>query len=234
MLSGCRRRTSPSLGNIAALGVKRGRFRGEIRPSERETERIIKWEKENEVKEGNCGRRGLFNRFKKSPIIPRRGRRERLFACPEGWDVTTESVVSEIVAGTSARTSFFILMVASSVSFAFSDFSTVLSTPLLSHLFVSLVSSAGDSTVAPLSAVPSWSLPLLVFALLIPVTAASSSCSCRLDSFLLSWRERLNSLRPLFAPDSLSSFLDLVVATSRPPTAETVAVEIRVSHSFQT
>lgn len=43
---------------------------------------------------------------------------------PEGWDVTTESVVSEIVAGMSARTSFFILMVASSVSFASSDFST--------------------------------------------------------------------------------------------------------------
>lgn len=52
MLSGCRERTSPSLGNIAALGVKRGRKeRGEIRPSE--TERIVKWEKENEVKEGN-------------------------------------------------------------------------------------------------------------------------------------------------------------------------------------
>lgn len=51
MLSGCRGRTSPSLGNIAALGVKRGR-RGEIRPGKRETERIIKREKENEVKEG--------------------------------------------------------------------------------------------------------------------------------------------------------------------------------------
>lgn len=72
--------------------------------------------------------------------------------------------------------------------------------------------------------------PSLRLALLIPVTAASSSCSCRLDSFLLSWRERLNSLRPLFAPDSLSSFLGLV-ATSRPPTAETVASEMHVSHS---
>lgn len=59
-------------------------------------------------------------------------------------------VVSEIVAEMSARTSFFILMVASSVSFAFSDFSIFLSTPLSSYLFVSLVSSAGDSTMARL------------------------------------------------------------------------------------
>lgn len=53
MLSGYRGRTSPSLGNIAILGVKRGRFRGEIRPGIREIERIVKREKENEVKEGN-------------------------------------------------------------------------------------------------------------------------------------------------------------------------------------
>lgn len=60
-------------------------------------------------------------------------------------------------------------------------------------------------------------------ALLIPAAAASS---CRLDSFLLSWRERLNSLRPFFAPVLLSSSFSFVfVATSRPPTVETVAVE---------
>lgn len=133
----------------------------------------------------------------------------------------------------SARTSFFILMVASSVSFASSDFSTrLLPTPLSSHLFVSLVSSAGVSAVARLSAVPVLvPLPPRLRSSYPRHPAASSSCSCRLDSFLLSWRERLNSLRSLFTPDSLSSFLGLVVATSRPPTAETVIAEMRVSHS---
>lgn len=140
-----------------------------------------------------------------------------------GGIVTTESVVSEIVAGTSTRTSFFILMVASSVSFTFSDFSTALSAPLSSHLFVSLVSSAGDSTVAfirgPVPVPPSLRLRSSY-----PRYCRFFLLLLRLDSFLLSWRERLNSLRPLFAPDSLSSFLGLVllVTTSRPSTAETV------------
>lgn len=133
---------------------------------------------------------------------------------PEGWDVTTESVVSVIVAGMSARTSFFILMVASSVSFGFSDFSTVLSTPLSSPIYLFL-SSPPPEILCRSSFIRGpvlRSLPFFVLALLIPVTAASSSCSCRLDSFLLSWRERLNSLRLLFAPDSLSSFLGASVS----------------------
>lgn len=77
----------------------------------------------------------------------------------------------------------------------------------------------------PVSGSP-FSAPSFIFrvALLIPAAAASS---CRLDSFLLSWRERLNSLRPFFAPVSLSSFFSFVlfVATSRPPTVVTVAAE---------
>lgn len=151
---------------------------------------------------------------------------------PEGWDVTTESVVSEIVAGMSARTSFFILMVASSVSFASSDFST---RPPDSSLIPFICFSCllrrsfcrgpfiRSPVLVPLPLRPRSSYPRH--------PAASSSCSRRLDSFLLSWRERLNSLRSLFTPDSLSSFLGLVVATSRPPTAETVIAEMRVSHS---
>lgn len=62
---------------------------------------------------------------------------------------------------------------------------------------------------------------LLILAAVAAV-AASSSYSCRLDSFLLSRRERLNSLRPFFAPTLLScsfDFLrlprDYLVATDR-------------------
>lgn len=133
----------------------------------------------------------------------------------------------------SARTSFFILMAASSVSFASSDFST--RPPILSSLIPFICFSCllrrsfcrGPFIRSPVP-VP---LPLRLRSSYPRHPAASSSCSCRLDSFLLSWRERLNSLRSLFTPDSLSSFLGLVVATSRPPTAETVIVEMRVSRS---
>lgn len=116
----------------------------------------------------------------------------------------------------SARTSFFILMVASSVSFASSDFST---RPPNSSLIPFICFSCllrrsfcrGPFIRSPVL-VP---LPLRLRSSYPRHPAASSSCSCRLDSFLLSWRERLNSLRSLFTPDSLSSFLGLVVATFR-------------------
>jgi len=42
------------LGSIEAPGVKRGRFKGEIRPSKRETEKVIKREKEHETKKGTA------------------------------------------------------------------------------------------------------------------------------------------------------------------------------------
>jgi len=42
------------LGSIAVPGVKKDRLKGEIRPSKRETERIIKREKENKAKEGTA------------------------------------------------------------------------------------------------------------------------------------------------------------------------------------
>lgn len=125
----------------------------------------------------------LFNRFKKSPISPRGKEGERLFAHPERWDVTTGRGVSEIVAGMSTRTSFFILMVGPLSSPFLSNFSVV--PPTSSFICFSLFPPTGDSTVAPLSAIPSPSLsshssfvslflaPLLPFLLLAPADSTA-------------------------------------------------------------
>lgn len=133
--------------------------------------------------------------------------------------ITTGSGVSEIVAGMSTRTSFFILMVGLLPSPFLSR--SFLSTSLPPHLFVSLCFPRREILpwlLYPRSRVPFFlSLPAR-FALLIPV-AAVSSCSCRLDSFLLSRRERLNSLRPLFTPVSRSfpfGFISWLLRSHRP------------------
>lgn len=128
-------------------------------------------------------------------------------------------------------------MVDSSVflSFALSDFSRRPLIPLSHHpvyLFL-FPPPVGDPPSWPLYP---WSrsgpFPLSAALLILPLPS-SSARFCQLDSFLLSRRERLNSLRPLFAPVSLSSFPSVLssrrVATPRPPTAEIVKVEIRVS-----
>lgn len=118
----------------------------------------------------------------------------------------------------SARTSFFILMVASSVSTSAPSPSPSFPSGAsfsLPRLFVSLLSPFGDSTVAPFIHGPVLvprSSPRRSSYPRCAAAAASSSSSyfCRLDSFLLSRRERLNSLRPLFAPTLLSSSLDFL------------------------
>lgn len=136
----------------------------------------------------------------------------------------------------STRTSFFILMVGLLPSPFLSR--TLLSSPLPPHLFVSLCFPRRE--ILPWLLYPRSQVPLSPPAhlscrhLLIPVAAVSSSCSCRLDSFLLSRRERLNSLRPLFTPVSRSFPLGLIflVATSRPQTIEMVTVVVYVSHLY--
>lgn len=123
---------------------------------------------------------------------------------------------SEIVAGTSTRTSFFILMVAPSVSFALSDSSTA-PTPLpppSPPVYLFLLSPPSGILPWPLYPRSRLAPPLLLlspFLLRNPFVFRGRSyprcCAAPrpLESFLLSWRERLNSLRPLFAPVLLSS-----------------------------
>jgi len=67
--------------------------------------------------------------------------------------------------------------------------------------------SRSHSGGLPLSSL-SFPSPPSTFSVVLLIPAASSSVRSRsrLDSFLLSRRERLNSLRPLFAPTSASPF----------------------------
>lgn len=138
----------------------------------------------------------------------------------------------------SARTSFFILMVASSVSPSLSR--TLLSAPLLpsSRLFVSLVSCAGDSTVAfylgpvptPLRPHPSSSRyhRFFFFFFFFLLLAPGSIASFYLGANVLIACGR-SSRSTLFLPSSTSPWLFHRHQPPKPFTVSSLRVELLIA-----